>query len=90
MLFRFTYASKDQLFYISAWENGVTNEDKKKKEGMDRSLSPFLNSFEKVEKGKDINCLQISLNEYLHDESGVLVMLGEEGLLRKRRGSSLK
>lgn len=83
MLFRFTYSNNNNLIYVSAWENAAAlDADKKKKEGHDHSVEKtiisFLNSPVSVMKPKSTRKGKLSYqNEYLQDDSGNLVMIGE-------------
>ena len=46
MLFRFSYSSQGELFYVSAWENGMTfDADRKRKEGegsIEKNIFSFM------------------------------------------------
>jgi len=46
MLFRFSYSSQEELFYVSAWENGMTfDADRKRKEGegsIEKNIFSFM------------------------------------------------
>lgn len=54
-------------------------------------MFPFLNSAVDVpEPKKPREVLRGNASEYLQDDNGTLMMVGEEGLMLKRRGKSLK
>lgn len=93
LLFRFTYTPRDRLLYVSAWENGAEGEKRKKEEGVgDRSILPFLNSSVAVNHSPrqgERECFRHNSSEYVQDDNGTLLMIGEERLVNKRRSGNV-
>jgi hypothetical protein len=89
VLFRFTYCSKDKLIFVSVWENG-TDGDKKKKEGDtggEKNILPFLNCPVPASEHKEKrDFYRYNSSEYMQDDNGTLLMIGEESLVNKRVG----